>query len=185
MINPTDLVLVAVLKEPRDLEIARTLGWYRIPLRYAPKIVAVDAVAFYQSGTFDSEKWCVRFAARVRGVELVSRADLFQEKPDHPRAKEEYYKLQLGPLETLPHPVYAQRWRRITFLYTTGERLESALDVHELTVNDDERDVLWRSLRERASVSQYEPQSGSFGKWPGEGMWEQILGLWESRNRNQ
>ena len=30
--NTTDLVLVAILKDKRDLEIARVLGWYRIPV---------------------------------------------------------------------------------------------------------------------------------------------------------
>ncbi len=36
MIDPTELILVCVLPRPRDLEIARLLGWYRIPLRTAP-----------------------------------------------------------------------------------------------------------------------------------------------------
>jgi hypothetical protein len=48
MFRPTDLILVCVLPTPRDLEIARLLGWYRIPLRTAPKVVAVDYLAFYQ-----------------------------------------------------------------------------------------------------------------------------------------
>ena len=30
-LQPTSLVLVAVVNDPRDLEIARLLGWYRIP----------------------------------------------------------------------------------------------------------------------------------------------------------
>jgi hypothetical protein len=46
---PTDLVLVAVLKNKRDLEIARLLGWYRIPLKHSPKTVAVEWLAFYQT----------------------------------------------------------------------------------------------------------------------------------------
>ncbi len=43
---PTALMLVAVMPSPRDLEIARVLGWYRIPLRFAPKIIQVDYLAF-------------------------------------------------------------------------------------------------------------------------------------------
>ena len=31
-LSPSDLVLVAILKDKRDLEIARVLGWYRIPI---------------------------------------------------------------------------------------------------------------------------------------------------------
>ena len=45
MITPTDLILVCVLPAPRDLEIARLLGWYRIPFRTAPKVVAVAGLA--------------------------------------------------------------------------------------------------------------------------------------------
>jgi hypothetical protein len=150
MIDSNDLVLIAILKEPKDLAIARMLGWYRIPLRYAPKIVAVDAIAFYQAGVFDSEKWSIRYAARVFGVELVTRADLFQEQADHPRAREEYYKLQLGPVEALARPIEAGRNKRITFLYTTGEQLLLARDIRDLTVAEGNRDVLWRSLRDRA-----------------------------------
>jgi hypothetical protein len=42
-------VLVAVVNNRRDLEIARLLGWYRIPVRSAPKAVGVDYLAFYQT----------------------------------------------------------------------------------------------------------------------------------------
>jgi hypothetical protein len=45
------LVVVCLLPSPRDLEIARLLGWYRIPLRKTPKVIALDALAFYQPGS--------------------------------------------------------------------------------------------------------------------------------------
>ena len=48
MIDPTELFLVCVLPRLRDLEIARLLGWYRIPLHTAPKVIVVDRLAFYQ-----------------------------------------------------------------------------------------------------------------------------------------
>jgi len=150
MIQPTSLVLVAVINNPRDLEIARLLGWYRIPLRTAPKVIAVDYLAFYQTGAFGDEKWRIQYIAPVRGHELTSRAELLKTEPDHPRAKEEYYKVQLGALERLPQPILAETWRRITFLYTTGEYLLKATTVNDLVVNSDERQLLWQALRERA-----------------------------------
>ena len=88
MIQPTDLVLIAVLNNRRDFDVLRLLGWYRIPLRYAPKIVSVDVVAFYQTAEFGEEKWSIRYAARVQGVEMVIRSDLFQEDTGLPRAQE-------------------------------------------------------------------------------------------------
>lgn len=151
MIDPTSLILVAVINNPRDLEIARLLGWYRIPLRTAPKVISVDYLAFYQTGAFGDDKWCIQYIAAVCGHELTTRADLLKTELDHPRAKEEYYKIQLGALEFLPEPIMAESWRRITFLYTTGEHFLSAKTVNDLVVHSDERQLLWKALRERAT----------------------------------
>jgi hypothetical protein len=150
MLQATSLILVAVINNPRDLEIARILGWYRIPLRTAPKIVAVDYLAFYQTGAFGDEKWQIQYIAPVRGHELTTRAELFKAELDHPRAKEEYYKIQLGEFERLDHPVLADKWRRITFLYSTGEYLLRASTINDLIIQSDERQILWQALRERA-----------------------------------
>jgi hypothetical protein len=152
--SPTSLILVAVMTDPRDLEIARLLGWYRIPLRTAPKVIAVDYLAFYQTGTFGENKWRVQYVARVRGHELTTRAELLRDEIDHPRAREEYFKIQIGPLIPLPEPILAKKWRRITFLYTTGEYLLSAETINDLVVHSEERQLLWKALRERASRHQ-------------------------------
>ena len=150
MLEPTSLVLVAVVNDPRDLEIARLLGWYRIPLRSAPKVVYVDYLAFYQTGAFGDAKWQIQTIAPVLGHELTTRGELLRDQPDHPRAREEYYKLQLGPLEQLPKAIPADKWRRITFLYTTGEYLTEANTINDLVVRTEERSILWQALRERA-----------------------------------
>lgn len=154
MIRPTDLVLVCLLPEPRDLEIARMLGWYRIPLRTAPKVVAVDLLAFYQPASFGGAGERIEFVAPVRGHELARRGELLREEAGHPRVDEEYFKIQIGTLERLARPIPAGKWRRLTFLYTTGEYLLKANTLNELVVNTDERAVLWRSLRERAQSAQ-------------------------------
>jgi hypothetical protein len=154
MLKPTDLILVAFLPTLRDLEIARLLGWYRIPLRTAPKVVAVDYLAFYQPSTFGERGGQIEFVAEVRGHELTTRGELLKDEAHHPRAKEEYYKIQIGGLEKLKEPIVADKWKRITFLYTTGEYLLKAKTLNDLVVDDDERQVLWRSLRERAENEQ-------------------------------
>ena len=152
--KPTDLVLVAFLPSPRDLEIARLLGWYRIPLRTAPKVVAVDYLAFYQPSSFGERGGKIEYVAEVRGHELTTRGELLKDEADHPRAKEEYYKIQIGGLEKLKEPITADKWKRVTFLYTTGEYLLRANTLNDLVVDGDERLVLWRSLRERAENEQ-------------------------------
>jgi hypothetical protein len=154
MLKPTDLILIAFLPTPRDLEIARLLGWYRIPLRTAPKVVAVDYLAFYQPSTFGERGGQIEYVAEVRGHELTTRGELLKDEADHPRAREEYYKIQIGGLEKLKEPIVADKWKRITFLYTTGEYLLNAKTINDLVVAGDERDVLWRSLRERAENEQ-------------------------------
>ncbi len=44
----TALILIAILPSQRDFDIARLFGWYRIPLKSAPKVISVDYLAFYQ-----------------------------------------------------------------------------------------------------------------------------------------
>jgi len=149
--HASDLVLVAVMPNQRDLEIARVLGWYRIPLKSAPKVISVDYLAFYQTGAFPpEERWQIRWIAPVLGHELTTRSELLHDQPNHPRAEEEYFKLQLGPLEELSNPIPAGSWKRVTFFYTTLGRILQAQSLTDLPVHDDERAVLWQSLRERA-----------------------------------
>ncbi len=154
MLKPTDLILVSLLPTPRDMEIARLLGWYRIPLRTAPKVVAVDYLAFYQPSAFAERGGQIEFVAKVNGHELTTRGELLRDEADHPRSKEEYYKIQIGGLEKLSQPISADKWKRLTFLYSTGEYLLNAKTLNDLVVAGDERQILWRSLRERAENEQ-------------------------------
>jgi hypothetical protein len=151
-IHPDDLILVALMPELRDLEIARVLGWYRIPVQTAPKTIRVDWIAFYLPATFGDEKWSIRYYAAVQGFELLKRRELLREDVDHPRSDEPYFKVQLGPLKKLDRPVVSDRWRRFTFLYTTGELLLQAREIKDLRVSSTEdRQRLWRIIRERES----------------------------------
>jgi hypothetical protein len=162
--SPTDLVLVAILKDKRDLEIARVLGWYRIPLKSAPKTVAVDYLALYQTAKFGDDKWAINYVAPVRGHELTTRAQLLRTQPNHPRADEPYYKIQIGPLERLARPIPSRAWRRLTFLYTTGEHLLRAEELNDLIVQSAERERLWKALRERGLQAEPQYERGQGGE---------------------
>jgi hypothetical protein len=63
-------------------------------------------------------------------------------------------KSRLGALERLPRPILADKWKRLTFLYTTGEYLIKAQTLNDLVIQSDERPLLWKSLRERAQNEQ-------------------------------
>lgn len=154
-IDETSLVLVAIIPNQRDLDIARLLGWYRIPLKNAPKVIAVDYLALYQTGSFGArDRWQIKWLAPIVGHELTTRDQLFRDQPDHPRANEEYFKLQLGGLIELPKPIPAGNWKRVTFFYTTMRHVRDAKELGDLPVHDQERPVLWAALRERASRSE-------------------------------
>jgi len=156
LIAGTALVLVAVMNSPRDFEIARMLGWYRNLLRNAPKVIDVDNLAFYQTSGFDKEETGrVQYIANVNGHELTTRSELLVNEQDHPRANEEYFKIQLGLLRRLPNPIIATSWKRITFLYTTGKFLLEANIVNDLVIRSDERALLWQALRERIGGNAY------------------------------
>jgi len=128
---------------------------HRIPVKSSPKTVSVDWPAFYQTAKFGEEKWSINYVAPVRGHELTTRAQLLRTQPGHPRAGEPYFKIQLGPLERLPGPIPSRQWRRLTLLYTTGERLPAAEELNDLIVQSAERERLWKALRERGLAAEH------------------------------
>jgi len=110
-IDPTSLILVGILPSIRDLEITRLLGWYRIPLHFAPKVINVDFLAFFQTAAFgDEQRWKADFYAEIPGHKLIPRSELFKDEPKQPRAGEEYFKVQIGQLQSLQQPIWVDKW---------------------------------------------------------------------------
>ena len=144
---PEARVLVAVMNNRRDFEIARDEGWYRIPVKHAPASTQeTEVLAFYFTRVFGEEKWAIHWYAPVRGHELARRRDLLPDEPDHPRADDRYYKLQLGPLVRLERPIPSLRWRRITFIETTWDRFQMAREINDLYASG--ADGLFVTLKE-------------------------------------
>jgi len=161
--EPLDLearVLVAVLNNRRDFQIAREQGWYRIPLGKAPRRVAADYLAFYQTKTFGDEGWAVNYFAPVRRFHILSRAELLPAEADHPRARERYYKVEIGPLQRLSRPIPSRKLRRITFIPTTLDRLLAAQEINDLWWRDNPQERLWIALREAGLLVEYRYQTG-------------------------
>ncbi|MEI7772126.1 MAG: hypothetical protein WCI67_19180 [Chloroflexales bacterium] len=139
-------VLVAVVPRVRDLELARAEGWYRVPLARLPARFAADFLAFYLPATFGAERWAVRHYAPVLRYRIAPRRELLPAEPDHPRAGERYYRVEIGPLEPLPLPIPAGRLRRVSFISTTFGQLRRARDVCELFRPDEDAappDDIW------------------------------------------
>jgi hypothetical protein len=147
---PEDRVLVAYVPTPADFERVRREGWYRIPQRYAPKGLHAEYFAFYFGSAFGAEKWAIHYYAEQRGYELVSRLELFPDQPDHPRAHDFYYKVQLGPLQRLARPIPSLRWRRIAFIHTTWDRFQDAGEINDLFAEGEQYvDRLYATLKEK------------------------------------
>ena len=86
----------------------------------------------YFTKTFGENRWAIHFYASIESHELVTRRDLIPSEPDHPRAGNWYYALQLGPLERKLPPIVSTRWRRVTFIVTSGDRFMQAVEINDL-----------------------------------------------------
>lgn len=147
MFSNSDRVLVAVMNNPHDFEIAQDEGWYRVPVKHAPpNTTDANVLAFYFTKAFGDQRWSVQWYGPIRGHELVRRRDIIPHEPDHPRANEAYYQLQLGPLARLDQPIPSLRWRRIAFISTTWDRFTAAQEINDLYTSG--ADGLYVTLRD-------------------------------------
>ncbi len=148
-------VLVVIMNNERDFAIARDEGWYRIPVRRAPRQVAADFLAFYMTAAFGGERWTIPYLAPVLRYRLMRRRDLLPEEADHPRADEWYYKVELGPMRRLPRPIPSRRLRRVTFIPTTLHRLLNAEEINDLWLRSDVQEQLHAALKEKYVPAEY------------------------------
>ena len=147
---PEDRVLVVYVPNPQDFAVIRDEGWYRVPQRQAPKGLYAEYFAFYFGRQFGPKKWAIHYYAHNLGHELLFRKDLLPDQPDHPRAEELYYKVQLSPLITCKRPILSMRWRRVTFIHTTWDRFQDATEINDLYIQGGPYvDRLFATLKER------------------------------------
>lgn len=143
-----DIILVALMNNPRDMAIVRAEHWYRIPAKHAPPLATqARYVAFYLTKAFGDQKWSIGEYAPVRGHELVRRRDLFPDAIAHPRANDAYYQMQLGALIKLARPIVSRSGRRILFIWTTGDKFSRAVELNDLLGASPADDALWESLK--------------------------------------
>jgi hypothetical protein len=144
-------VLVAVLNNTDDLRHAAAEGWYRIPQRTAPPRVGAEYLAFYQTGAFGDtpEAQSITYYAATRRYRLLTRRELLPDEASHPRADDFYFRIEFGPLQRLATPIPSATLRRITFIYTSFERLTNAGDVRDLfiPIEEDPFHRLWDALK--------------------------------------
>lgn len=156
IIYPDDRVLVAVINNLEDWQRVQDEGWYRIPVKHAPEPAPhIDWVAFFFTKAFGEDKWAIHYYAKVEGHELVTRRDLIASEIDHKRAEQWYYKLELGPLHHKIPPIVAGKWRRIAFIFTTGDRFEAAVEISDLFKDESPAGYPFVTLKEIGSSRDY------------------------------
>ncbi|WP_110515034.1 hypothetical protein [Herpetosiphon llansteffanensis] len=129
-------VLVAVLNNQADWQRIQEQQWYRVPLAHAPRRMAAGILAWYQTKAFGAEGGQIRWYAEINHVSQATRIQLIPEQPEHPRAQEHYWRLQIGALQSLPQPIKAQRFRRITFISTNWQQFIHAKQINDLWLGD-------------------------------------------------
>src|SRR5438874_688703 len=93
-------VLVVLWPQPRDMELARDRGWYRVrPGAAVDRLGDLGrfrTLAFYQPDSFGREGRRVRYQAPVLGYDRRPRAERMPEERDHVRAAQLYHWFRLG-----------------------------------------------------------------------------------------
>lgn len=160
---PTPEVLVAIMNNRRDLEIARTERWYRIPVQNADRLIPglrqMRYLAFYQTKIFKKEAFAVNYSAEIVTISTARRRDLLPDEAGNKNADALYYKLEISPLQCLDRPpIPSKRLRRVTFITTTLEKFRNAQEINDLFHTSWLEDQMWAALKGAGIVSerQYE-----------------------------
>ncbi|GAC1654320.1 MAG: hypothetical protein NVS4B8_29520 [Herpetosiphon sp.] len=135
--------LVVMVNNRQDWARVCEEHWYRIPVKHAPQAVAASFLAFYHTKRASDTPWRIGWYAPVIRYRIAERRTLFPEVPQHPRATDLYYVVELEAVVELARPILSPRLRRITFIPTTLGRLLRASEVNDLWVHDDAEAALW------------------------------------------
>ena len=159
---PSPEVLVAIMNNQRDLEIAQTQRWYRIPVKSADRFIRdieqMRYLAFYQTKVFKRDAFAVNYYAEIERISAVPRIELLPDEAGHQNAEVLYYKLEISPLQRLSQPIPSRRLRRVTFITTTLAKLNTAPEINDLFHTSPIEDLMWEALRaaEIQAERQYE-----------------------------
>ncbi len=155
------IVLVGVLKDKHDLNILLTENWYRIPVARSPKL-KFNYLAFYQPALFGRQGKRIRYYARVLNHQTVKRSDLLPNESSHPRALDYYFRVRVGRVKKLPRPIRNIRPRRVSFGFTTLNRLLKSKNILQLYGVAPTEQIIENGLRRAGikAIAQYTISNG-------------------------
>lgn len=145
---PKSDTLVALLKQRTDLTYLKDEGWYRIPVKSAPKALQnVKYLAFYQSKDFGDDSWRIQYYGRKARITQAKRIDLLPREAGNRQRDELYYRVEIKNLKRLDNPILSKRARRIPFVATTLRKLLAASEINDLFHGSPLEDELWEHLK--------------------------------------
>ena len=124
-------------------------GWYHIPIKSAPKnILLIEYIAFYFPDCFDEkDRFQIKYYAKVLKIDKVKRINLFPNEKKHKNAKKDYYQIHLGKIKKLPHPIPSNKWRRITHIPTSKQKLFEASEINDLWDTSPLEEKMYREMK--------------------------------------
>jgi very-short-patch-repair endonuclease len=145
--EPERDVLVALLKDKRDLAYLQEDKWYRAPVDTAPKHWPPKWLALYQGKGYGEESYAVNYYGRVKDIQTVRRRDLFPDEFINPKSDRRYYKVLLQSVEKLDSPIRSTRPRRLVFVPTTWQKFQVAQVLNDLFADSPVEDLLWDEFK--------------------------------------
>lgn len=125
------IVLVGVLKNRRDLKFLLNENWYRIPVFHAP-VQKFNYLAFYQPAVFGRQGKRICYYARVLNYQIKKRTELLPTEKSHPKAENYYLQIFIDKIKKLPKPIRNIIPRRVSFGFTTLDRLLGSKNILQL-----------------------------------------------------
>ena len=139
MKKPRPDALVCVIKTKKDRDILLEEKWYRIPLSHAPRRKP-KFLAFYQGAAFKEAGERIELYGRIKYWRLKKRKEILPEEKKHPRANELYLQFFLSRVSKLRKPALNRGRVRISFGFTSLEKLrrsENIRGLFDITPMDD------------------------------------------------
>ncbi|EAY31834.1 hypothetical protein [Microscilla marina] len=144
--------LVVLMNNQADFDIAKTQGWYRIPVRHTPSIVKegqLKFIAFYFTKAFGNDKYTIKWFAEVNDIGLAKRTELFPDETPNSKTKKQYYKISFSAPNVLYRPIVSARPRRLLFVPTTSYKLFNALEFNDIFDNSLLEEKVWKAFLKR------------------------------------
>ncbi|MCK4244202.1 MAG: DUF559 domain-containing protein [Candidatus Omnitrophica bacterium] len=137
-----------MVRRKKDLRIILKKHCYRIPLKRCP-VQRFAYLAFYEVSRLGEEGKAINYYARLKTESEAKRIELLPDEPEHPRAEEIYRVYHLGKIQRTSKRIKNHSRRRISFGFTTREKLLHSEEISQLFNIPPLEDIMAKELKRR------------------------------------